>query len=39
MGNTTGIEWTDWAQIARPGKKEAGSLLDGLEWKQFPEGF
>jgi len=28
---------TNYAQFARVGKKAAGALLDGVEWKQFPE--
>lgn len=37
MPNPDGLDMRDWTAIARPGKKAAGALLDGREWKQFPE--
>jgi protein gp37 len=49
MGSKTKIEWTDatWNPFMgstdrvwiarRVGKKNAGAMLDGREWRQFPE--
>jgi len=38
VSNNTSIEWTDssWSPI-RVGKKAAGAMLDGREWREFPE--
>lgn len=31
-----GIDFDGWAHVSRVGKKEAGRLLDGREWSEFP---
>lgn len=31
------IRWDDGTKMWRPGKKNAGRLLDGREWNEFPE--
>ena len=36
--NPDGLDFRAWQGMARPGKKAAGGLLDGREWREFPEG-
>jgi protein gp37 len=35
-----GHTWDDglrWTSVAKVGKKKAGALLDGREWREFPQ--
>jgi protein gp37 len=34
--NPDGTDLRDWARITRVGKKAAGAMLDGREWREFP---
>lgn len=35
--NPDGLDFRDWTGIAKAGKKVAGAVLDGREWREFPE--
>jgi len=37
MRGKTGIPWTDGSGSLRVGVEKAGHLLDGEEWREFPD--
>ena len=37
MSDNSKISWTEATWSIRVGKKNAGSLLDEMEWKEYPD--